>query len=95
MSTRAKVIPFLPRSRPGPGAPIRTFPEDGAWSEILFVGFLLLVNLVPLVSVVLGLGRWSQAELGFAAACTLLAGRELAFQLRDLLRACRLRRMAR
>lgn len=57
------------------------------WGDLALLALLLVVNLVPLVGLALGIGRWSAATLGFATACAFVCGRELAIEARARLRA--------
>ena len=68
---------------PAPDGPA---PARADRSELVLVGSLLAVNLVPVAGEVLRPGRWPPAMVGFAAAASLLTGRELWSQLRAGLR---------
>lgn len=70
-------------------APAREKISDGpppACGDLALLGSLFCVNAVPLAGHALGLGRWSAGALGFSAACVAVCGRELAVELRALLR---------
>jgi hypothetical protein len=54
--------------------------------DLALLATLLTVNAVPLAAFAAGVGRWSEATLGFATACLLICGRELAAELRALRR---------
>jgi hypothetical protein len=57
-----------------------------AWGDLALLGTLLTVNAVPLAAFAAGVGRWREATLGFAAGCLLICGRELAAEVRALVR---------
>jgi hypothetical protein len=49
--------------------------------DIALLGALFVLNLVPVVAELAGIGHWSPAIVGFAAGAALLTGRELWSQL--------------
>ena len=81
MTTRGHRLHLVRTEREGPDAP--ALPERG---DLALLTALLIVNLVPLVGELLHPGRWGPGTVGVAAACALLAGRELWQELRTLAR---------
>jgi hypothetical protein len=65
-------------------APGRRVADMG---DLMLVAVLFLLNLVPVIGELIGVGRWSSTIVGFAAGATLLTGRELWSQLRARVRA--------
>ncbi len=64
-------------------------PADMAsGGDLALLAFLVLVNLVPIAGSLAG-GRWTQGTVGLATVGVLLAGRELARELRARVRARR------
>ncbi|MFT3917364.1 MAG: hypothetical protein QM704_25740 [Anaeromyxobacteraceae bacterium] len=60
--------------------------DDDARGDLVLLGALLAVGAFPLVGEAFGLG-FGQGTLGASAALSLLSGRELLSQTRELLRA--------
>ncbi len=62
--------------------------DTASGGDLALLAFLVLVNLVPIAGSLAG-GRWSQGTVGLATVGVLLAGRELARELRARVRARR------
>lgn len=83
MATPAKHLRPVTMAAGGEG----TFPPDGG--DVALVAALFGINLVPVLGTILRFGNWGSGTAGIAAGCAMLTGRELAFQLREILRARR------
>jgi hypothetical protein len=66
------------------GAPVEAGPE---LADIALIATLFVLNLVPVIGELAGMGRWSPGIVGFAVAAAVLAGRELWSELRARARA--------
>lgn len=82
-AVRLRVI----RNEPEPGGDERQVVDRPAGvpdrGDLVLLAFLFLLNAIPVAGELAGVGHWSQAIVGFAAAALLLTGRELRTQLRD------------
>jgi hypothetical protein len=61
-----------------PPPPTESEPD----ADLVLIGALFVLNLIPVTSELAGVGHWSPAIVGFAAAAAILTGRELWSQLR-------------
>lgn len=77
-ATHLSVVREPPASAADPADPVPV-PDT---SDLVLVGTLFGLNLVPVVGELAGFGHWSAAIVGFATAAALLTGRELLSQLR-------------
>jgi hypothetical protein len=67
-----------------PSAAADAAPGTG---DIVLLGALFVLNLIPVAGELAGVGHWSAAIVGFATAAALLTGRELWSELRACARA--------
>jgi hypothetical protein len=64
--------------------------EDAVDREgVAIVVVLLIVNSIPMVCELAGLGHWGPGTVGLATACALLAARELWVELRPVVHRAR------
>jgi len=75
-ATHLSVVREPPPPTADPAGPV---PDT---SDLVLIGTLFGLNLVPVVGELAGFGHWSAAIVGFATAAALLTGRELFSQLR-------------
>jgi hypothetical protein len=81
--------PNLRLVREPPQEPRPAADAGPALSDVALLAVLFLLNLIPVVGELAGLGRWSPAIVGFGAGAALLTGRELWSELRARARARR------